>query len=182
MHHLKRGKALRLNAGPDRPCLCCQPVEPASRHERCEEGPRLTGDGGRGGRGPPVLPSVQRLGSRRERRGQGEEHATCRVLCASSRSNTGGVVRDVKASGSGGKGDPNATPTPSGRVGWGRGVCTRASRAHQDEDGWRRPLACEKRETQGPSARASCPRVDTGGTGAMGTDASWNAMENNHRC
>jgi hypothetical protein len=31
--------------------------------------------------------------------GQGEEHATCLVLFESSRSNTGGFVRDVKASG-----------------------------------------------------------------------------------
>ena len=99
VHHLKRGKALRLNAGPDRPCLCCQPVEPASRHERCEEGPRPTGDGGRGGRGPPVLPSVQRLGSRRERRGQGEAHATDRVPCASSMVHTGEPARDGKESG-----------------------------------------------------------------------------------
>jgi hypothetical protein len=70
------------------------------------------GDGGRGGRGYPVLPAVQRLGSRRERMGPGE-HATCLGLLESCRSNTGGFVRDGKASGSGGKGDPNDTPTPS---------------------------------------------------------------------
>jgi hypothetical protein len=133
VHHLKRGQALRLHAGPDRPCLCCQPVEPESSHERCESGPLPTGDGGRGDRGHPVLPFVQRLGSRTERMGQGE-HATYLVLFASSRSNTGGFVRDGKASGHGGKGDSHEMPTPSGRVGWGRGVGARESRAHQDED------------------------------------------------
>ena len=73
----------------------------------------------------------------------------------------------------GGKGAPNATPTPSRRVGWGLRVGARESRVHQDEDGRRRPLACEQRGTKGPSARASCPRVDPRGTGDMGTDASW---------
>ena len=43
-------------------------------------------------------------------------------------------------------------------------------------------LACEKRETKVPSERASCPRVDTRGTGEMRTDASWASMENDHRC
>jgi hypothetical protein len=86
---LKRGKALRVHAGPARPCLGYQPVAPESRHERCEEGPLPTSARGRGGRGQPVLPSVQRLGSRRERMGQGE-HATCLVLLESSTANTGG--------------------------------------------------------------------------------------------
>ena len=31
VNHLKRGKALRFNAGPDLPCLPGQPVEPESR-------------------------------------------------------------------------------------------------------------------------------------------------------
>ena len=33
-----------------------------------------------------------------------------------------------------------------------------------------------------PSARASCTRVDSYGTGDMGTDATWIFMENDHRC
>ncbi len=114
------------------------------------------------------VPSVQRRGSRRERMGQGEEHAPCLVLLASSRSNTGGFVREEKARGSGGKGAPNDTPTPSWRVGWGRGVGVRESRAHQDEDGWRRPLAWEKRATKVPSARVSCPRGGHLGNGRNG--------------
>ena len=32
----QRGKALRFHAGPGLPCRRGQPVEPASRHERCE--------------------------------------------------------------------------------------------------------------------------------------------------
>ena len=48
--------------------------------------------------------------------------------------NTGDFVRDVKASGTSGKGDPNETPRPSRRVGWGIGVCTWESHVHQDED------------------------------------------------
>ena len=75
----------------------------------------------------------------------------------------------------GGKGAPNATPTPSRRVGWGLRVGARESRVHQDEDGRRRPLACEQRGTKGPSARASCTRVDPRGTGDMGSDASWSS-------
>jgi len=58
-----------------------------------------TGDESKGDRDQPVLPSVQNLGSREERQGQGEEHATYVVLLESSRLNTGGFVRDGKASG-----------------------------------------------------------------------------------
>jgi len=83
-----------------------------------------TGDGSKGDRGQPVLPSVQSLGSRKERLGQGDAHATSIVRLESSMTNTGGFVRDVKASGQVGKGAPNETPKPSWRVGWGIGVCT----------------------------------------------------------
>src|SRR5712691_5630227 len=58
----------------------------------------------------------------------------------------------------GGKGDPNETPTPSRRVGWGRVVGARESRVHGDADPWRRPLACGKTGAKVPSERASCPR------------------------
>src|SRR5712692_11650559 len=76
-------------AAPDSPCLRCQPVEPAILDERGEEGPLHTGDGGKGGRGQPVLPSVQRLGSRKARTGPGEQHATSLVPPASSIRNPG---------------------------------------------------------------------------------------------
>src|SRR6266851_851210 len=57
-----------------------------------------------------------------------------------------------------GKGDPNETPTPSRRVGWGIVVGARESRVHGDADPWRRPLACGKTGAKVPSERASCPR------------------------
>jgi hypothetical protein len=54
---------------------------------------------GHGDRGQPVLPSVQRLGSRKERTGQGDEHATYLVLLESAMLNTGGSSEDGKSSG-----------------------------------------------------------------------------------
>ena len=54
---------------------------------------------GQAHRGQPDLPAVQRLGSRSERTGQGDAHATCRVLLESSMLHTGDFVRDVKVSG-----------------------------------------------------------------------------------
>jgi len=54
---------------------------------------------GHGDRGQPVLPSVPRLGSRTERTGQGDEHATYIVLFESSMRNTGGSSEDAKSSG-----------------------------------------------------------------------------------
>ena len=42
---------------------------------------------------------VSILGSRKERKGQGDKHATYSIPFASSRSNTGDFVRDGKASG-----------------------------------------------------------------------------------
>ena len=56
-------------------------------------------DGGNGDLGQPVLPKVQRLGSRKERMGQGEKHATYSVLFESSMTNTGDSSGDVKSSG-----------------------------------------------------------------------------------
>jgi hypothetical protein len=96
---LKRGKALRGTLTlTDRVCYVSQSSQKSyTSGESTDEGypgwmcPRH--------RGQPVLPSVQRLGSRRERKGQGEKHATCLVPFESSRLNTGGFGRDVKASG-----------------------------------------------------------------------------------
>jgi hypothetical protein len=60
---------------------------------------------------------------------------------------------------------------PQGSVGWGIVVGARESRAHQDEDGWRRPLAGEKRETKG----TQCTRkLYTGGL-------LWNWRKGNRR-
>ena len=58
-----------------------------------------TGDGGKGDRGQPDLPSVQSLGSRKERLGQGDKHATYLVLFESSMRNTGDSLVNVKSSG-----------------------------------------------------------------------------------
>ena len=99
VHHLKRGKALR---GTLALTYLVYDVSQSSLKadtsgESKDQCPPETG--GTGDRGQPVLPSVQRLGSRKERMGQGEKHATCLVLFESSRLNTGDFVRDVKASG-----------------------------------------------------------------------------------
>jgi hypothetical protein len=57
-----------------------------------------------GASGPPVFPSVQRLGSRKARTGQGDAHATSIVLLESSLRNTGGSSEDAKSSGDVGRG------------------------------------------------------------------------------
>ena len=67
----------------------------------------------------------------------------------------------------------HASARPQRRVGGGRGVGAPENGVHGEGPPWRRPRACEKRATQVPSAGARCPRVDTGGTGDMGTDAAW---------
>src|SRR5215467_5660978 len=71
------------------------------------------------------------------------------------------------------EGRPQRNPKAAGSDGWGVGVGARESRVHQEEDGRRRPRACEKRETKVPSERVSCTQGDTCGTGEMGPDASW---------
>ncbi len=71
----------------------------------------------------------------------------------------------------GGKREPNESPEVLTGGGWGIGVGARESRGHQDEDGWRRPLAFAKTGPKGRSERASCPRVDSWGAEAMGRDA-----------
>ena len=170
------------NAAPDRPCLLCQSVEPETIHERSRVGWRPSRVG-------CALVTEVNLSYPRGKdrgaaqRGRGQESNTPPPACCWSLPGRTGRLREGwEGEWVVGKGAPNETPKPARRVGWGRGVGARESRAHQDEDGWRRPLACAKRETQVPSARASCPRVDACGTGDMGTDASWIFMENDHRC
>src|SRR5437867_2001374 len=59
---------------------------------------------------------------------------------------------------------PQRNSKASGSGGWGVGVGGRESRLHQDEDGWRRPLAFgsteykEESANKVPSERVSCPR------------------------
>ena len=68
------------------------------------------------------LPSpVCRLGSRRERMGQpGTRHLHHSVCVIHTQH--GRLLEGWEGEGEGGKGDPNETPRPSRRVGWGRGV------------------------------------------------------------
>jgi hypothetical protein len=61
-----------------------------------------------------------------------------------------------------GKREPNETLTPLWGVGWGRVVGARESRAHQDEDGRRRPLASEKTGPKVLCGRESCTRGISG--------------------
>jgi hypothetical protein len=63
-----------------------------------------SGDGSNGDREHPVLPAVQNLGSRKERKGQGEKHATDVVLLASSMRNTGDSSVEAQSSGEGVRG------------------------------------------------------------------------------
>ena len=87
-------------------------------------------DGGNGDLGQPVLPKVQRLGSRKERTGQGEKHATYSVLFESSMTNTGEPEREVKESGK----EAGETRTESSEalqaVRWGIGVGVWESHMH----------------------------------------------------
>jgi hypothetical protein len=87
------------------------------------------------------------LGSRRARMGPRAtrhlSHAVC-VIHAEHGRLRGGWEGEWE----GGKGDPNDTPKPSRRVGWGIGVCTQASWGPQARDGWRRPLAFGKQYKQ----------------------------------
>src|SRR5438552_3874424 len=68
-----------------------------------------TGDGSNGARGHPVVPSVHSLGSRQERQGPGEQPATSRVLCASSRRHPGDASGEAKRSGAGVRGKRRTT-------------------------------------------------------------------------
>src|SRR6266849_488508 len=77
-------------------------------------------DGCKGDLGQPDLPKVQRLGSRKERTGQGEQHATSIVPCASSLLNTGNLPKHNKASGQEEGGDPGRHAKVSGRWRMGR--------------------------------------------------------------
>ena len=100
VNHLKRGKALR-----ERLPLTYLVYEVSQLSLKAytsgasKDQDHQRGSHGHGHRGQPVLPSVQRLGSRRERKGQGDEHATCIVPFESSMLNTGTLPRNAKASG-----------------------------------------------------------------------------------
>ena len=96
---LKRGKALR-----ERLTLTYLVYEVSQSSLKADTSAASKDQGhppweGHGDRGQPVLPSVQRLGSRKARMGQGEKHATYLVLFESSMRNTGGSSEDAKSSG-----------------------------------------------------------------------------------
>jgi hypothetical protein len=98
-NRLKRGQALRGTLTLTHLVVCVSQLSLKS-HTSGESKDQCTpADGCTGDRDEPVLPSVQRLGSRKARTGQGEKHATYSVPFASSIVNTGDFVRDVKASG-----------------------------------------------------------------------------------
>ncbi len=100
VHHLKRGKALRERLTlTDLVSYVSQSSLKADTSDASkDQGSQLCWYR-HGHRGQPVLPSVQRLGSRRERMGQGDEHATCIVPFESSKLNTGSLPSNVKESG-----------------------------------------------------------------------------------
>ena len=88
---------------------------------------------------------VGRLGSRKERMGppvtRHLHHAVCVIHTEHGRLREGWQGEwEV------GKGDPNETPMPSRRVGWGRVVRGRSRRPHGEYSPWRRPLACGSTE------------------------------------
>ena len=174
VHHLKRGKALRETLTlTDLVCSVSQSSQQSyTSGESTDEGSPVWLD---------VLASPRStcltLGAQtgEPQRAEGARRAT-RHLSRSMgvfQAAHGRLREGCQGAWAGGQGDPNDTPRPSRRVGWGIGVCTQESWGHQEEDGRRRPRACAKRETKVVSERASCTRVDSRGTGAMGTDASW---------
>ena len=96
---LKRGKALRGTLTLTHLVLCVSQLSLKAYTSGARKDQCIPVDGCKGDRDEPGLPSVQRLGSRKARTGQGEQHATSSVPLASSMVNTGDFVRDVKASG-----------------------------------------------------------------------------------
>src|SRR5688572_33449039 len=84
VNRLKRGKALRGTLPLTHLVLCVsqwslKSYTSGESKDQCTPADECTGD-----REEPVLPSVQRLGSRNERMGQGEKHATYSVPFESS--------------------------------------------------------------------------------------------------
>src|SRR4029450_1601987 len=80
----------------------------------------------------------------------------------------GRMIRMVEV----GRREPYENPIPSWEVGRGIVVGGQESCPHEDEDSWRRPLACGKTGPEVPSERASCPRGKHCGAGEMGRNAS----------
>src|SRR5262245_11701803 len=109
-----------------------------------------------GGRAAPGDP---RPGLGRYRAGMGPR-GTCPLnrLVGVLQGEPGRLREGCAGAWTGGQGAPNDTPRPARRVGGGRGVCARENRVHGAEPPWRRPLACGKPGTKGPSERASGPR------------------------
>ena len=109
VHHLKRGQALRerltlTDLSDMSASRASNPIRAVSVWTQAHH------DGCKGDLGQPDLPKVQRLGSRKERTGQGEEHATCIVPSESSMLNTGSFSQDAKGGGQEEGGDPGRNP------------------------------------------------------------------------
>jgi hypothetical protein len=85
----------------------------------------------------------------------------------------GSLLAGCQGEWEGGKGDPHETPRPASSVGGGIGVGAWESHGQQDEDWWRRPLACGKTGPKVPRERARYPRGTPRGAGEMGRTASW---------
>ena len=106
---------------------------------------------------------VCRLGSRRERMGTPATRHLPHSVCV-IHTEHGRLLEGWEGEWAVGKGDPNETPRPSRRVGWGRVVRGRSRRPHGESSPRRRPLACgsteykEESANKVPSERVSCPR------------------------
>ena len=104
MNHLKRGKVLRETL-----LLTYLVYEVSQTSSKADTSAASKDQGtplweGHGDRSQPVWPFVQRLGSRKERMGQGDAHAPSLVLLESSMRHTGGASEDAKRRGEVGRG------------------------------------------------------------------------------
>src|SRR5215813_1701820 len=124
-----------------------------------------------GDRGQPVYP-LAILGSRKARKGRKATrhlpHLVGILPCEHGRLPEG----CQEQWGSSERATSHESSMPAGRVGWGIVVGGQESCPHEDEDSWRRPLACGKTRPEVPSERASCPRGKHCGAGEMGRNAS----------
>src|SRR5439155_24704158 len=111
-----------------------------------------------GSTGKPELPRVD---TREPQRADGAIRNTPPTSCRKKSSMTehGRLLYGCEEQWGSSEGEtPHESSMAWGTVGRGIGVGGRESRAHGDEDPWRRPLACGKTGAKVPSERASCPR------------------------
>jgi hypothetical protein len=89
VNHLKRGKALRERLPLTALVSYVSQTSLKADTSDASRDPWTPDDGDKGARGQPVLSSGHSLGSRKERKGQGEKHATYSLALESSMLNTG---------------------------------------------------------------------------------------------